>query len=242
MDWFANLDRTTRLGLALSALSLAVLAVGIYFIVSSLTDDPVKLPSEGSIEEIVNVSGEGSGAIPPRGASPLPAGPHPTRIAVPRLFIDAPVSAFGFESADSRIPAVPDRGDLVAWYDFTPAPGLGANAVFSGHVDWQTPRGSPIPGVFYRLRELRIGDSIIVTLEDGAVIEYRVTGNVAAAYDDPNVGRSFASTSKDVVTLITCGGSWTSDSRSPEGGHYSHRIIVRAENAAPPAAASADSS
>jgi hypothetical protein len=240
VKWFADLDRTARLGLALSAASLVALAVGLFFVISALTDDPVQLPSEGSIEDIVDdASGEAVGAVPPPNASPVPSGPRPTRIAVPRLFIDAPVGAFGFEDEAGRVPAVPDRGDLVAWYEFTPPPGLGANAVFSGHVDWQTPGGSPIPGVFYRLRELRIGDPVIVTLEDGKVIEYRVTGNVAAKYDDPNVGRSFAGTSKDVITIITCGGSWTDDSRSPEGGSYSHRIIVRAENIAPPAAASA---
>jgi sortase (surface protein transpeptidase) len=36
-------------------------------------------------------------------------------------------------------------------------------------------------------------------------------------------------TSSDVITLITCGGTWLRDYSNPAGGNYSHRIIVRAE-------------
>jgi LPXTG-site transpeptidase (sortase) family protein len=127
------------------------------------------------------------------------------------------------------VPLVPERGDQVAWYNFSATPGQSDNAVFSGHVDWQTQDGDPIPGVFYRLRELTLGDSISVTLEDGRVLEYRVTGNVATDYNDPNVVRSMNSTTRDVITLITCGGSWLANPAEHNGGVYSHRIIVRAE-------------
>lgn len=37
-------------------------------------------------------------------------------------------------------------------------------------------------------------------------------------------------TTKDVITLITCGGAWESDPEARYGGNYSHRIVVRAEN------------
>ena len=58
---------------------------------------------------------------------------------------------------------------------------------------------------------------------------YRVTGNVATKYDDPNVVKSMNLTSKDVITLITCGGSWVNDPSKDNGGNYTHRIVVRAE-------------
>src|SRR3990170_2014364 len=109
-----------------------------------------------------------------------------------------------------------------------PAPGRGSNAVFSGHVDWYY-WGKPGEGVFYHLRELQIGDEITVDLADGNQVRYRVTGNVAVAYDDPDVVRVMDPTSKDVVTLITCGGTWLRDYSNPAGGNYSHRVIVRAE-------------
>ena len=113
---------------------------------------------------------------------------------------------------------------------------MGSNAVFSGHVDWQTPEGSPIPGVFYRLRELKIGDSVTISLDDERTLEYRVTGNIASDYDDPNLVRLMGATKKDVVTLITCGGTWVPDGSKENGGNYSHRVLVRAELIPAPAA------
>jgi sortase (surface protein transpeptidase) len=76
---------------------------------------------------------------------------------------------------------------------------------------------------------MKIGDVIEVALEDGASLEYRVTGNVATPYDDPNVVKVMNGTDRDVITVITCGGTWLSNGRSANGGNYSHRIIVRAE-------------
>jgi LPXTG-site transpeptidase (sortase) family protein len=125
----------------------------------------------------------------------------------------------------------------VAWYDFSSVPNLNSNAVFSAHVDWQTRDGDPVPGAFYRLRELQIGDKVMVTMEDGSQVEYIVTGNVATNYEDPNIVKAMQPTAKDVITLITCGGSWVNDPNQDYGGVYTHRIIVRAEKAVPVAAA-----
>lgn len=232
----SRIDRTLASGIGIMAVSVVLLAVGLYYIVTALTDDPAGLPSEGSIEDILADNNSESSAILGPGASPAPQGPKPTRLAIPGLFVDAPVAPTGFEPGTNE-PDVPDRADLVAWYDFTPTPGLGTNAVFSGHVDWQTPDGAPIPGVFYRLRELKIGDAIQVTLEDGRALEYRVTGNIASDYNDPKLIRLMAPTKKDVVTLITCGGSWLADGSEENGGNYSHRVLVRAELMPAPVAA-----
>jgi len=159
-------------------------------------------------------------------------------MTIKRIGIEAPVVSMGFVEGTTQ-PDVPKAAHEVAWYNYGPAPGLNNNAVFSGHVDWQTRTGQPIPGVFYRLRELQIGDPITVELEDGTVIEYRVTGNVATKYDDPNVVRVMERTSKDVITLITCGGAWVNDPSKDTGGNYTHRIIVRAERVTDGGAAAA---
>ena len=149
------------------------------------------------------------------------------RLAIPRLYIDAPIVTMGLDA--ERYPQVPERPDQVAWYNFTAAPGQHSNAVLAGHVDWQTSTRQPIAGVFYRLRELEIGDTVTVTLEDGQKLNYRVTGNVATAYEDPNVLKAMDFTSKEVITMITCGGTWLKTGQGPFGGNYSHRVLVRAE-------------
>jgi len=226
-------DRRFRVGLVLGAASLLIMGIGLFAVVSALTDSGVKLPHQGSIEDIVGGGAAGATIVPGHvnDNTPAPTGPKPVRIAIPRIYVDAPIVELGFEPGTAQ-PAVPDRGDEAAWYDFNPPPGIGFNALFSGHVDWQTPDHKPVAGVFYRLRELEIGDLITVTLEDGRTLDYRVTGNVAAQYTDPNVVKAMQPVEKDVITLMTCGGEWIPNPSEENGGNYSDRIVVRAERVA----------
>jgi LPXTG-site transpeptidase (sortase) family protein len=238
-------DRRRLVGGGIIIASLALFALAVFFIISAARGDSLGLPSEGSLEGILSDSGAGNGrsyTLTPGEDTEgqVAQGPPPVRLAIPIIYVDAPVITMGL-GAD-QYPEVPGRGDQVAWYNFSAVPGLNDNAVFSGHVDWQTANGSPIPGAFYRLRELHIGDEISVSLEDGTVKKYRVSGNVAAKWDDPNILRVMESTGEDVVTLITCGGSWIEDPSKDNGGNYSHRIIVRAEPVPEPAAAAATGS
>ncbi len=221
---FSDIDRRLVItGLVLFASAL-LLVTGLVSIVIALNDDNVDLPSEGSLEEILKEHD------PPQASESFPVieanSPLPVRIGIPRIGVDGPVNAMGLDS--NNYPEVPNTGSDVAWYTFSAAPGQGSNAVFSGHVDWYY-WGSPAEGVFYHLRELEIGDEITLDLEDGSQLRYSVTGNVATAYDDPNVVKVMDPTSKDVLTLITCGGTWQKDYSNPNGGNYSHRVIVRAE-------------
>ena len=220
----AKVDRRlTITGLVILASSL-LLIIGLVSIFAALNDDNVDLPSEGSLKEILH---EHESTQDNDGSAPaVPEGPRPTRIGIPRIGVDAPVTVMGLDLRN--YPQVPDSGSEVAWYTFSAPPGSGSNAVFSGHVDWYY-WGLPGAGVFYRLRELQIGDEISVELEDASQLHYAVTGNVAVAYDDPNVVKVMGPTSRDVITLITCGGTWLRDYSNPNGGNYSHRVIVRAE-------------
>ena len=205
------------------------MGIGLFAVVSALSSDDANLPDQGNIQDIVG--GDASGAAGDGAVAPpdtWPTGPKPVSIAVPRIDVDAPIVELGLEPG-TNTPAVPTTGYQAAWYDFNPAPGLGYNALFAGHVDWQTADHSPIPGVFYRLRELQIGDDITVTLEDGQAVHYRVTGNVAAKFNDPNIVKAMAPTKKDVITILTCGGTWEPNPYEENGGNYSHRIVVRAE-------------
>ena len=174
-------------GVGIGVASAAALVLAIVVIVSSVVSDDLGLPSDGSLADILEEdSPSGNGGVVSTDELEfvsVPQGPLPIRVDIGGIFIDAPVITLGI-GADT-IPEVPQRPDQIAWYNFSATPGQNNNAVFSGHVDWQTARGDPIPGVFYRLREVHIGDTITVTLENDEVLEYRVTGNVATAYDDP---------------------------------------------------------
>lgn len=218
----ANLDRRIAVAAAVMAASTLLLAIGLASIFLALGND-AGLPNEGSLQEILQAHEGQLYQVPPLGQ---PDGPAPVRISIPELSVDAPVLAISKDSKGR--PEVPDTGSDVGWYDFTSPPGLGGNAVFSGHVDWFY-WGKPGEGVFYHLRELKIGDEVVVALEDGNALRYRVTGNVAVPYNDPNVVTVMQPTRSDVITLITCGGQWLKDFSNPNGGNYSHRVVVRAE-------------
>ena len=221
-----SLDRRGVLSLGLILASACLLIAGVVGIISTLSSGGANLPTEGNIADIVaEATSQPTPDAPVDGG--IPRGPSPVRFLIPGLYIDAPVITETL--GEDSIPQVPGRPDQVAWYDFSASPGHTSNAVFSGHVDWQTEDGIPIPGVFYRLREMKMGDIIEVALEDGASLEYRVTGNVATPYSDPNVVRVMNATDRDVITVITCGGTWINNGRAANGGNYSHRIIVRAE-------------
>jgi LPXTG-site transpeptidase (sortase) family protein len=164
-------------------------------------------------------------AIPTATASPIPEMAAPARMVIEKMEVDAPVITLALDA--NRLPQVPDGPDTVAWYDFSAKPGQGSNAVFSGHVDW-TVNGQPVTAVFWRLGELEEGDAVRLTLEDGGELLYRVTNSATISYDDPEGVKVMDKTPNDVITLISCGGTWVPDRSSPLGGNYTQRVIVRA--------------
>jgi sortase A len=219
----ANIDRRLTITALVVLASSLLLIIGLVSIFAALSDDNVDLPAEGSLEEMLQEHEPAQAVAAPPGEADAH---RPVRISIPRIGVDAPIVVLGLDSGN--YPDVPDSGSEVAWYTFSTPPGEGSNAVFSGHVDWYY-WGMPAEGVFYHLRELQLGDEISLEREDGSQIRYAVTGNVAVAYDDPNVVKVMQPTVKDVITLITCGGTWRRDYSNPTGGNYSHRVIVRAE-------------
>jgi len=90
------------------------------------------------------------------------------------------------------------------------------------------------PAVFWNLGKLAEGDEIEVRLADGTVYRYRVAAKEQIAAESADVGKIVGPTPNEIITLITCGGSFDSGSRQ-----YDQRVIVRAERvleSAPPAA------
>jgi sortase (surface protein transpeptidase) len=163
-------------------------------------------------------------------ATPLPTPPPNNsllaKMIIEKIGVDATVITLGLD--ESSVPQVPSGPYEVGWYDWSSKPGWGSNAVFSGHVDW-TINGQAVIGVFYYLRNLGLDDVIKVVLEDGTEYSYKVTGNLAIPDGDPNALKMMGPTPNDVITLITCGGTWVPDRANSQGGHYTHRQIVRAE-------------
>ena len=146
------------------------------------------------------------------------------RMIIDKLGVDAPVAAYSLDENNIPIvPTGPDAAEVVAWYDFSARPGTGGNSVFAGHVTWF---GN---AVFLSLDTLQAGDMIRLRDDQGAEIVYRVTANQSLAPDDPESVKTMYPTNEDMVTIITCGGTFFDTGDPIAGGDYTHRIVIKAE-------------
>jgi len=143
----------------------------------------------------------------------------PVRLVVPGIGVDAPVTVRSVDP--TGLMQNPDGATDVAWYDFTARPGQGGNAVFSGHLDYHDYG----PAVFARLAEVKPGDVVEVRLENGTLHRYAVSVSVLYPADSAPSQEIVGPTGREMVTLVTCGGTWQG---RPRG--YSHRLVVRADH------------
>lgn len=138
------------------------------------------------------------------------AGPFPpaTRVQIPRLDIDSPVTELGTKYVNGEL--VWDTPKFsVGHHRGTAQPGENGNAVFSGHIS------SPLSNegnVFSRLPEIKLGDAIIVSTPV-ARIQYVVTETKVV---DPSRIEIMDPTPEPQATFITCYPDWV----------YTHRFIV----------------
>jgi sortase (surface protein transpeptidase) len=147
---------------------------------------------------------------------PLPTRPTgPMTITIPSIGVKAGVVGIGLRSDGAM--QVPDP-DQVGWYKRGPRPGAPGPAVLIGHVDSRTS-----PAVFYRLRQLRPGDEILVGHRDGSTTRFIVERLERHPKTALPTKRIWTTTSKPLLRLITCGGSFNHAT-----GHYRDNLIVYA--------------
>jgi sortase A len=169
-------------------------------------------------------------AAPPESATPPPT-PEPAppldpdgyRMVIDKLGVNGIVDTYGLdEDAVPEVPTGPDAAEAIAWYDFSARPGTGSNAVFAGHNSWYG------EAVFTYLHRLQPGDTIDLIGGDGTELLYTVTDVFSVDPEDPSSLEVMRATNSDVVTLITCGGSFVNTGDPVFGGEFSDRVIVRA--------------
>lgn len=159
----------------------------------------------------------------------------PLRLVIDGISVDAPVETYGLD--EDGVPVVPvgdDAGDIVAWYDFSSPPGMGSNSVFAAHVTW-----NKAPAVFWEIKKLKAGETLVLATQDGREFTYEVFANFPVDPDDPASLKVMAPTETDTVTLITCGGTWVPDASERFGGEYTDRTVVQAKLVQPAVSASA---
>jgi sortase A len=151
-------------------------------------------------------------------ASPTPTPGVPKSFSIPNIGVTAHIESVGLDS-EKRMD-VPENVQDVAWYDLGARPGAIGSAVIDGHLDTQT----GAPAVFYYLKNLKDGDTIQITDQNGKTYTFRVTNVTTYPYDQLPLKDIFASADKPHLNLITCGGTWDKVKKN-----YSNRTVVYAE-------------
>lgn len=162
---------------------------------------------------------------PPATAAPVdhldpPLGEGPFRLVIDRIGVDADVFTYGLD--ENRVPQVPLNPWDVAWYDFSAKPGTGGNAVFAGHVTWNG------RAVFFDLDKIAPGDTVRLIGRDGTQLAYTVTDVYLVDPNDRAALSVMGPAEKDVITIVTCGGTFFRTGDPVFGGDYTNRLIVRA--------------
>ena len=138
----------------------------------------------------------------------------PVRLVIPAIGVETRLVRLGLEPDGGM--AVPEDFGRAGWFAGGPAPGEAGPAVIAGHVDSRTG-----PAVFYRLRELRPGQAVLVERADGTRLRFVV--EQARSY--PKAGfptaAVFGPVSSAALRLITCTGDF-----DRARGSYRDNLVV----------------
>jgi sortase (surface protein transpeptidase) len=143
------------------------------------------------------------------------AAPGPSTLSIPRIGVKAAIVGVGRKANGAM--QTPGPGQ-VGWYRNGPWPGDPGPAVLVGHVDTRTG-----PDVFYRLRDLRPGDEILVGRADGTTARFLVGRLERHPKTALPTSRIWTRANRPLLRLITCAGSWDHAT-----GHYRDNLILYA--------------
>ena len=141
----------------------------------------------------------------------------PVAVDIPAIGVDAKLLHLGLNSDGTiQVPSLETSSGEAAWYKYSATPGQIGSSVIEGHVD--SYQG---PAVFFRLGALRPGDTVNVTLADGTMAVFRVTG-VREYFKSRFPAKAiYGATDFAALRLITCGGTFDYAT-----GHYLSSTVV----------------
>jgi len=106
-----------------------------------------------------------------------------------------------------------------------PVPGQDGPLVVVGHIN-----GNGKPGIFAKLKQLKVGDKIFIRRKDDRAAAYHVTKVSEPLKSDFPTEQVYGDTPTPTLRLITCGGGGNALERIPgAGSSYKNQTIVFAE-------------
>jgi sortase A len=146
-----------------------------------------------------------------------PAKPgEPVELTIPAIDVKAAVDYVGMNA--EGLMDITQNPETVAWYQPGTRPGGIGSAVIAGHYGtWKSGQGS----VFDHLQDLRKGDKVYVTDDDGNKLSFVVRESRRFAPDADATEVFTSDDGKAHLNLITCEGTWNDASQA-----FSKRLVV----------------
>jgi LPXTG-site transpeptidase (sortase) family protein len=208
-------DEAARSGLRNLARGVlgALVAGGMLTSCAAPADHPTAAPA--AVRDSTTPSTTTSGVATPTAATPT-AGVSPLRLRIPAIGVDTRLERLGVSRSGRLQPPVNPM--LAGWFPGSSVPGQLGPAVIAGHRDSLVG-----PAVFWRLTDLRPGDTVTVTRSDGVTARFRVAQVQRvprAAFPTEQV---YGASPDRELRLITCGGLY-----DHVHGRYLDNVLVLA--------------
>jgi hypothetical protein len=148
----------------------------------------------------------------------------PIWLNAPKANINGPIIPVGVDAQGAMAAPEGANSDPVwfqtFWWQYGAMPGQIGNAVIAGHLD----RKDGSPAIFWGLRQLAAGDSVMVRTALGGTLHFVVTAvqtfaNTTGGADDSTLQRIFGPAKTANLNLITCAGDWT-------GKEYNKKLVI----------------
>jgi len=146
----------------------------------------------------------------------MPPSP-PVAVDIPSIGVRSPLHPLGMTAQRTLQVPSGERYDEAAWYQHSVTPGARGPAVILGHVDSRR-HG---PSVFFKLSELRRGDTIRIARADGRIAVFAVDAVRRYPKDQFPTRLVYGDTRHAALRLITCGGAF-----DRAAGHYVENVVV----------------
>jgi len=129
---------------------------------------------------------------------------YPIRLEIPAIGVNAPIVPVGIlPNGDLQTPAVHPWVDA-GWFASGPVPGEPGSAVIDGHLD----RPGGYPATFWFLRNIQVGDEVMVISAQGTTERFRVTRIAFYPPQAAPLQEIFGNNGGTYLNLITCAGDW----------------------------------
>lgn len=208
--------------------AVLLLLVGAGLLAVGLVRHQSFLPGPPPAPTLASSSAAGSAVQSPserRPTAPRAALPRsvPVALRIPAIGVAVSLSTLGLNP--DRTVQVPTNYQQPGWFRLGPSPGQIGSAVILGHVDDQVG-----PAVFFRLRSLKAGDKVEVSLANGVVANFVVRTVATYLKSEFPAGQVYASHGYSALQLVTCGGQFDRRAHSYLSNVVVYTSLVTANN------------